>query len=338
MERKELSPQLDAYFTTDELARLTPDELARLDDVDLDELAASHALELAAYRQQLAAPSSLARVDAADQVGGEALYELLPELEQLLHDDAPYLFQHGEHAMISEVRARALSALERMYRRSGRRPDFGQLSVRKGMAAVEAHSRAAEGLARCSAAEQERLLRRVDEFLITRVNPEPAEREALRDYRVLQELGLIEYRHETVDPVTYLTPLQEEVRLSQVRGQRPCPYLRVASLVDRKRTLGFVYRDVQSRQWAIDFAECDEAEEAADWVREMMTLDPGGVPRVQRDRQGQPLRDAEGGLLYDGVIPLETRDEVALLQCIHSLISERYHGDLRPNLLVPPAQ
>lgn len=335
MERKDAPSPLDSYFTTDELARLTPDELAQLDDVDLDELAASHQLEVDAYRQQLGAASSLARVDGADRAG-EAFHELLPELEALLRDDAPYLFQHGEHAMISEVRLRALAALERIYRRSGRRPDFGTLSVRKGMSATEAHRRAAEALAECSVAEQAQLLARVDAFLITRVNPTAAEREALRDYRVLQELGLVEYRHEAVDPETYLTPLQEEVRLSQMRGQRPCPYLRVASLGNPGRTLGFVYRDVQSRQWAIDFAECDEAEEAADWVREMMTLDPGGVPRVQRDRHGKPLLDEEGGLRYDGVIPLETRDEVALLQSIHSLISERYHGDLRPNMLVPP--
>jgi hypothetical protein len=67
-----------------------------------------------------------------------------------------------------------------------------------------------------------------DGILPSRVAPAPEHADLLRRYVSLQLLDLVPYRVEEVDPTTYTTRLQEEVRESQLVSERPRPHLRVS--------------------------------------------------------------------------------------------------------------
>lgn len=233
----------------------------------------------------LASRSSLARATAATTVGpaGEA------QLRTLLADASPYVY--GAKPVIGEVRFAALEALQTIFYAARRVPDFGPVVVRRPMAVKDADWRAAQ----LTAEERRRVAETVEETLRMRVAPEPKHEPALRAYALLQALGRIEYRDEAVDPRTYATALQEEVRLAQVTKPRPRPHLRIVDGDDASRTFGYLYRDARGI-WAIDFAE-------------------GIGPTAARDHVTTVL-----GALHD--------EETDVLGIVRAALGDRFAGEL----------
>jgi hypothetical protein len=178
------------------------------------------------------------------------------------------------------------------------------------MAAAEAQEQAATALAALPEARRGEVLRAAQEYLDRCVMPQAQEADALRAYRVLAELGLIEYREEEVDPVSYRTPLQREVIQSQMARPRPRPHLRVRSPSEPYLTLGYLYRDPTDGRWLLDFAEGDEG----DWAQQQLVE---GLRRL--------------GLLADG--PDLPERLAAALGSLASTLKDRYPVDL-----VPPAE
>lgn len=203
------------------------------------------------------------RLEAVALVADDAAEPCLSRLRALLPDDAPFVFRRAGHALIGEVRFAALDRLQTVYQRSGRRPDFGAVVVRKAMPAADAARHAGQALTRVPASAREAVLAAADAFLSARVQPPAGAWPALRAYRALQQLGLIGYREEEVDPDTYRTPLQTEILRSQMRRPRPTPHLRVFAAADPGLTLGYVYKSpADQTRWGLDFAEGGEARAA----------------------------------------------------------------------------
>lgn len=196
------------------------------------------------FLADLASRSSLKRATAAEAVGPAAE----AKLRALLTDASPYVY--GAKPVIGEVRFAALEALQAIFYAARRVPDFGPVVVRRPMPVEDADWRAGQ----LSAEERRRVAEAVEQTLRTRIVPTPQHEPALRAYSLLQALGQIEYRDDAVDPRTYATALQEEVRQAQVAKPRPRPHLRIADGDDASRTFGYLYRDARGI-WAIDFAE-----------------------------------------------------------------------------------
>lgn len=245
---------------------------------------------------QLGSPSSATRASVAHEMAEEYVGEAMDGLRELLSDDAPFAFRHGDELMVAEVRAAALNALQLMYKQTQRPPDFGVVEVRKAMSADEV--RAAIDAVR-DADEIARVATQADEFVTKHVVPNNKdEEEVLVAYRILQELGLVEYRREEVDPKTYMTPLQAEVSASQLVSQRPTPHVRFTSSSDQ-RLLGYYYP--QDGRWLIDFAEDAEANDVQRYLRSILTVEKNGVPKVVKNLDGSPKTSADGSFVLDGV-------------------------------------
>lgn len=251
-------------------------------------------------------------------------FAALDALRELLADDAPFAFRHGGALHVSEVRMRALEALEHLYR-AARRPasELGPVVVRRAMPAVEAVRRAQEALEPLGDERRQELASRAGAFLAARVRPASDEEgEALLAYRILQQMGHVAYREEAVDPETYLTQTQREVADTQLARERPRPHLCVFS--GTGDLLGYVWREPKGR-WVLDFAEVPVAKDAVYLTRSVLGgLDPGGVPRVARDAAGRPLRDADGALVLEGTIPLDTPDGCEVLRSLAAFLEDPF--------------
>ncbi|HEU4328278.1 MAG TPA: hypothetical protein VFS21_34390 [Roseiflexaceae bacterium] len=280
------------------------------------------------YLDPLHAPSAEVRLAAIDRLEDEGVTWAIPQLRELLGDTSPFVLDHGGRVFVGEVRARALSALEALYRLGGRKPDFGPLAVRKAMPAGEVAAKAALALGRLDMAERSRVLAEAEQILDQRVQPLDTERPLLRDYLILQALDLVDYRLEEVDPLTYLTPLQAEVLASQVQSQRPLPHLRLAAAEAPTTPLGFVYRDIGGR-WTLDFREDTYGQQAAAMVQQILRgIDRRGVPRVQRTADGSPRRNADGSYILNGVVPLDTPAPRELLDNLRLFLPPAYQAIL----------
>lgn len=266
----------------------------------------------------LSSPVAADRAEGAALVGEQGLGTLVPRVRALLGDDAPYTFPHGPRAMIGEVRSAALVALQAIYRRARRAPDFGPVTVRRAMPADEAIG-AAAGLPAAAWAA-------ADTRLAERVRPDPADREAARAYAALQAAGKVDYRVEEVDPRDWLTPLQREVSASQLQSQRPRPHLRVATAARPDETAGFVYRE--GTRWVFDFAEGAPNQRARAFFREILRADRAGMSRPARDAQGRPRRNADGSLVLDGTIPLDTPDPTPVLSALAAFAAPEWYAEL----------
>ncbi len=271
----------------------------------------------------LSASSSRTRADAASQAAATEAFEVLDALRALLTDDAPFTFRHGGATHVSEVRMRALEALEQLYRAGGRpAEELGRVKVRKAMAAEEAVRLAQEALEPLDDARRQEVAARASAFLDERVLPTDDEREALLAYRILQELGRVAYREEAVDPASYLTPTQREVAFSQLARERPRPHLCVLSATGD--LLGYVWREPGGR-WVLDFAPVPAAADAVRLTHTVLGgLDPGGVPRVAHDDAGRPRRDEDGGFVLDGAIPLDVADPRELLRSLAAFLTDPF--------------
>jgi len=270
----------------------------------------------------MSSASSAIRADSCHDIADEMAGDRIDELRDLLEDDAPFVFTHGGRRMISEVRFAALSALQALYRGLAREPDFGPVLVRKATSVEEALAQAATADAQLEQAERARLNKSVDDFVQTRVRPDARDAEAVRAYRLLQELGRLEYRREEVDPISYMTPLQAEVSASQLTSSRPKPHLRFVSIADG-RTLGYLYKS--DGRWVQDFAEDAEAGEVRSFLDKVFTIERGAIPRVRFSDSGQPLLDDVGAFVFDGSTSLADGEAVELLRSVQALM-----GDKRP--------
>lgn len=271
----------------------------------------------------LDAASSRARADAASQAAAVEAFDTLDALRALLTDDAPFAFRHGAGTHVSEVRMRALEALEQLYRAGGRpAAELGRVTVRKAMPAEEAVRLAQEALEPLDEARRQEVAARADAFLEARVQPTDDEREALLAYRVLQELGRVPYREEAVDPATYLTPTQRDVAFTQLARERPRPHLVVISATGD--LLGYVWREPAGR-WVHDFAQVPAAADAVRLTHTVLGgLDPNGVPRVVHDAAGRPRRDEDGSFVLDGTVPLDAPDPRDVLRSLAAFLTDPF--------------
>ncbi len=235
---------------------------------------------------------------------GGPVAPLLP----LLEDDAPYVFNHAGRPHIAEVRADALVAVQDLYRRAGRTPDFGPVTVRKAMPADDARSMAHSLLSALPEDVRRDLLARVDEDLGKCVQPQPFEVAACRAYCVLQALGRVPYLQQEPDEKTLLTPLQQEINQSQVQSDRPVPHLRFDG--DQGR-LGFLYR--QDGRWVHDFSDAPESKRVQRMLGSFMRAERGQLPRVVGAAEGKPQKNPDGSLVLDGTVPRDVDDPVEYL-------------------------
>ncbi len=286
----------------------------------------------------LDSPVSVHRAMAARELARMGIGGAIPRLKSLLEDSSPYTFRHGSTLMLAEVRSAALVALEQLYRQVGLRPDFGLLNVRKAMPAIQAAAMYRDAVAAMSKENRDTLSREIDAILSSRIRPDVSSRDALRAYVALQNLGLVEYSLEQVDPDTYLTPTQAAVSATQTRNERPFPHLRVLSDAVPPTILGYVYKLPEQRRWILDFAEDPQARRAAAFVRSLLRMERDTFPGVRRDIQGQPITSADGSFVLYGSLALESCDPAELLRSLEAFVRRRYPYSLVQQEPTPPAQ
>ena len=279
-----------------ELDKYPPHMLDLLMEMDLEsmvEVWKFEQQERARYLVRLTSPSSQERIDGVSEIAAELKYDLKRDLIGMLTDDAPYLFQHGEKVMVAEVRAQVLAALERMYRRASSKPDFGPVLVTRALKKEDVFLLSEGALNQKTDAEQKALLSEARQWVQAHVQPAKKDLLLTICYRVLQLLSLIPYKREEVDPVTFPTPTQEEIRISQT-----------------------VRQETPKGAWVFDFAECDEACQADEWLRRAMDFSKKGVPKIARDRHGEPIRQKNLAWKHDGIVPFNTDKPVDLLSSL----------------------
>jgi hypothetical protein len=146
-----------------------------------------------------------------------------------------------------------------------------------------------------------------DGILPSRVAPAPEHADLLRRYVSLQLLDLVPYRVEEVDPTTYTTRLQEEVRESQLVSERPRPHLRVADRRAPDRVFGFVYRGKRGLI-VLDFAEGV----GSDYAVQILTAAMG--PKIQRVivENGATVLNPDGTVRVGELIDTSTADPIVV--------------------------
>lgn len=270
---------------------------------------------------QLRSSVSATRALIAHKLADEYVGEAMEPLRELLDDRAPFVFHHAGKLMVAEVRAAALNALQLMYKQINEPPDFGAVEVRKAMTADEIQ----EALDAADASEVGRATKQAEEFLAAHVVPaNEKEGKLLLAYRILQQLGKIEYRLERVDLNTYMTPLQAEVSASQLVSDRPKPHVRFSSHNDR-RLLGYYYPE--DGQWILDFAEDAEARDVERYLRSILTLEESGVPRVVQRVDGSPKTNPDGSFVLDGVAPFDG-DPTDVLFSVSAFLATEANADV----------
>jgi hypothetical protein len=247
------------------------------------------------------------------------------DLVPLLADTAPVVHVHGGRRMISEVRAAALVTLQDRYRLVKDAWDLGPVTVRKAMPVEEAVRRAGESLTALPVERREAVLDAVDLTLARVVQPLEKDREACRAYVVLQELGEVDYLVQSVNAVSLLTPLQEEIHASQMKSPRPTPHVRFDG---DHGPVGYLYRD---RHWVLDFDESPLGRDIRDLVRLWMGVERGGVPRVLFDADGRPLTDEDGrAFRLDGVVPDDTDTPLDYLRSVAAFVGRHHRCQVIP--------
>jgi hypothetical protein len=271
------------------------------------------------FISQLSAPCSRDRALAAATAG--RLHSLIAEplLRDLLLDSSPFVSSRASRISIGEVRFTALEALQKVLLAHGRPMDLGKVVVRKSMAAEEV-----DGI---FATQSESVLLGVasaaEGILQSRVAPDAVHVDVLRKYVTLQLLDLVPYRMEEVDPATYTTRLQEEVRESQLLSERPRPHLRVADRNAPSRVFGFVYRGKRGLV-VLDFAEGV----GADYAVQILSAVMG--PKIQRAivEDGVTALNPDGTVKVGELIDTSTADPIVVLQSLRIYVEDRYHTQI----------
>jgi hypothetical protein len=260
----------------------------------------------------LDSPSAMERMLGISRVVEHARYEAVAKLKLLLEDDAPTIWDD----VIGEVRHAALSALQRLYWVTKERLEVGPVLVRKAWPLRDMRRAYEEAMARLSPADRQATLAKADAYLERCVKPASTQADDMRAYRVLQELGLVRYERQDLDPVTNLTPLQEHIYAEQVASPRPRPCLRVSLVDEVDRVIGWIYRNPTNGFWAYDFSEHPASVDARDAVSRIMTLGQAGIPRVVHDHAGRPVRSADGKFVLDGELSPDSGD---VMECLRSM-------------------
>jgi hypothetical protein len=273
------------------------------------------------YVDLLSSPS------AQDRLRGLEVWNQLhganAEIVPMLADDAPVLHSHAGRRVITEVRAAVLVALQDRYRMVGTRWDLGPVQVRKAMSAEEAEQRADKALGGLDEAERRAVLERAEQALQRHIQPREEDRSAVRAYRVLQELGQVDYLQQEVGK-NWLTPLQAEVHASQTRTDRPRPHVRFDG---DSGPVGWVYR--AERGWALDFDESPLGREIREYVDRWLHVARGGVPRVVYEG-GAPKTSPDGAFVLDGVVPNDTTDLLDWLRSVAAFGAREHRATLVP--------
>jgi hypothetical protein len=278
------------------------------------------------FRPRLDSPVAAERAEAARAAGEAPAFDLEPRLRQLLADDSPYTRRHGDRTVVGEVRFDALAGLQSLAAARGTAVEVpGGVVVRKAMDAGEAKARAAQALAESPGRRGQEVRAKAARDLVERVQPEAADHDAVLAYRMLQLLGLVDYRHEEIDAARGTTPLQEEVRASQLASPRPRPHLVVTEPGSPDRPLGYVYREPGGSRLVVDFAEGAAATRAEDEVRWALSIETKGLPKV-RHEDGSPVRTPDGALVFDGVLDPATAPEEEILRSIGALVAPGFSG------------
>jgi hypothetical protein len=279
------------------------------------------------YADLLTSPSAETRLQGIERWMEH--YGHIKDIFPLLDDDAPVVFpQDGRH-LITEVRARALVAVQDRHR-VGRRPwEIGPVIVRAPMPAEHALHRAVDLLTGIPAEDRGLLLAGVEESLDERVRPAEEDREICIAYLVLQALGEVPYLRQTPDAVTMLTPLQHEIQLSAMTGPRPRPHLRFEG-EDPGEPAGYMYADHLPGTWVIDLNESPFGREVRAYVGLVLRAERGGVPRVRHDEKGRPRTDRDGRLSVTGILAHDTTEVVEYLRSVAAFVARRYQVQLVP--------
>jgi hypothetical protein len=263
----------------------------------------------------LRSPIASIRARAADECGRWHAIVAEDVLRILLNDASPVVTHRGERKGVGEVRFTAVTALQRILLHHKKPIDLGEVTVRKVMFEEEV-------LQRYCALEERAVIAvtpRVDAILSERVRPDADDESLIRAYVVLQCIDLIEYRKERVDPSTYSTPLQEEVRISQLVSARPRPHLRVADASDPARLFGYVYRNSFGR-YVVDFAEGPGSDNA---VEKLTRLLDSKVKRVVLEGD-RTARNPDGSAQWGEPLDFEHADPLEVLRSLRVFV-ERYY-------------
>jgi hypothetical protein len=279
----------------------------------------------------LESPSATARVRAIEAICEQARFDAVPKLKELLDDDAPVIWDD----VVGEVRLAALAGLQRLYWAGRRQIDFGPVLVRPAWPLVEMRRAYQAAIAELSTGERDAVLARADDYLRTTVRPIPAHAPDARAYRVLQELGMVQYERQPVDPTTKLTPLQQTLYAQQLASPRTRPFLRVALRGAPDVTVGSIYRDPAKGICAIRFSEHPAAVDAQEIVTKVLSLGYSGVPRIVHDEKGRPMRHPDGRFVIDGDIALDSDDVAGYLRTFAAFLQREFAVEL---LLPEPSE
>ena len=276
------------------------------------------------WRWMLELPSAQGRVDGLAAIMWDQDVTLLDDVRRLLDDDAPVLYGHAGRLVVSEVRNQALEAAEYLCACLGGGIDLGPVQVRPAVPVDDVVAEATEALASLPVTTQADVRARVDAILRERVQPPPDHVAGAQAYVTLQQLGRITYQEQHVDPQTYLTPLQESIIRTQFVSPRPVPHLRFRYA--RKPSLVIGYVGCENGQWYEDLTSCHVALDLRRHTTQFS--EQNAVPRVCFDERGQPRRNAHGGLVIEGTLPLDGSDPIEVLRSMQALTAPTAPSDL----------
>ncbi len=264
------------------------------------------------------------RLRGIQAVTGQGRYEAVSRLKGMLEDDAPVIWDD----LVTEIRQCALVGLQRLHWAARLPLELGPVLVRRPWPLTDLRKAYEEAMAELTAAERRDALARANEYLMQRVQPDPAQADDLRAYRVLQQLDRVAYERQTPDPDTTLTPLQEIIYAEQVALPRPRPCLRVMFLERPEKTIGWIYRNPSNGLWAHDFSEHPAAAEGSEALSRILTLGRSGIPRVVHDEAGRPVRSPDGSFMLDGELSPDSDDVVECLRSIAAFMQREFATEL----------
>lgn len=290
---------------------------------------------LALFNRDLRAldsPAVFDRVQGIEGVMKNGRHDAVPKLVALLDDDAPVI---GPDAA-GEVRHVALVALQRLHWMAKKPLEIPPVQVRATWPLAEMREAYTSAIGRLPAAERDAVHARADDYLARRVMPSAHTAADARAYRVLQELGRIDYQRQEVDPVTLLTPLQEQLNAHQVSKAPPLPRVRVALRERPETTTGWIHVGPGQYGWTGTFSEHPARPDADALFLEALPAPGGVIRRVVHDEQGRPVLDPRGNLVIDGEISLESGDTIEILRCFAAFLGRRFATELQLAAAPPP--
>jgi hypothetical protein len=285
---------------------------------------AEHLVFLNRDLDALQSPFANQRVSGIEAVTAQGRFDAVPRLKELLDDDAPVIWDD----VVGEVRQAALAGLQRLYWAGGRAIDFGPVLVRPAWPLREMRAAYNAALADLSPVLREAVVARARDVLTERVRPLGIHEDDALAYRVLQELGQVDYEKQEVDPKTKLTPLQEELYARQVEQPPARPALRVALRESPTTAIGWIHRNPATGACTATFSEHPAAGDARQILSNTRSLGKTGVPRLVFGADGRPKTTPDGNYVLDGEIPLDSDDVEGYLRTIQVFMDNEFATEL----------